>query len=667
MIYPFNTSEHLSVSQVGGKSKSLMEMTKAGLLVPKGLALSVKFFEDWDKEVRQHALWQSILSEPTKDHCDELKDLASKMTLTPQQREKLMKALEIFPKKSTLAVRSSSPEEDLAGSSFAGMYETYLGVLPDQLEDFIAKAYSSMYDFRVMEYKKQHNLDIEKTRISLIIQRQVPSDVSGVGFSLNPHNNCYDEAMINASFGLGEAIVSGIVTPDTYVVDKTNHKILEKKVNAKKIGLWLEGTGGIKELPNAMPKKQALRDDQIIELTDLITKCEEYYQFPVDIEWAYEGSTLCLLQARPITTYFPLREDLITKPGEIKHLYMDMIASSQGFSSHFSVLGLDIWNELIVAMKGGIIPVGPGGMVTGDHGRQYMDLSNSVKALGYKKASALFSMVGGQLTRTLSQLDWDEYTPKEKSEALKGLAGKAMKFSLKIIPSALSGLMKDSEKVVNNYLANTTKAKEGIRKDLPLDEPMRITMDNMIKEYEAVMSDMGIMMAGLVSEKKLKTIFQGTDCEQDVMTLGMDLPGNPTSAMGHALYNIAYFDEIKKTNSSEEFEEKYTKGFIPKGFLGLLMNISITMAVVDLRKLILPHLGFLRISLLSSTKLLILILSITRSKMLKNVERKHIADCLPQQQELVRPRPLKNMPESIPTPLASVRTQNIFTLLVLAP
>jgi len=129
------------------------------------------------------------------------------------------------------AVRSSSPEEDLSGSSFAGMYETYLGTTHNTLDAMIAKAYSSMFDFRMMGYKAQNNINLGGTCISIIIQKQIASAVSGVGFSLNPLNNSYDEVVINASFGLGEAIVSGIVTPDHYVVEKVEMEILQKKVN----------------------------------------------------------------------------------------------------------------------------------------------------------------------------------------------------------------------------------------------------------------------------------------------------------------------------------------------------------------------------------------------------------------------------------------------------
>ena len=219
-IYSFNTKESPLLTEVGGKAQSLISTTQAGMPVPGGLALSVAFFKPWTDKIKATAQWKSLLENPVKENCDAVKVLAEKLNLEEDQKSQLDKAMAELEGTEVFAVRSSSPEEDLAGSSFAGMYETFLGTTRDQLEETITKAYSSMFDYRVMEYKAQNSIKLEGACISVIIQKQIASNVSGVGFSLNPMNNCYDEVMINASFGLGEAIVSGIVTPDTYVVEK---------------------------------------------------------------------------------------------------------------------------------------------------------------------------------------------------------------------------------------------------------------------------------------------------------------------------------------------------------------------------------------------------------------------------------------------------------------
>ena len=224
MIYNFNTIKNPALNVVGGKAKNLIATTLAGLPVPGGLALAVSFFQEWTDDIKAGEAWKTLILNPNKENCDTVKVIAQKLKLTEEMEKALSAELKTLDGE-LFAVRSSSPEEDLSGSSFAGMYETFLGTTHDTLHETIANAYSSMYDFRVMGYKAQNNIDLQGTCISVIIQKQIASDVSGVGFSLNPLNNCYDEVAINASFGLGEAIVSGLVTPDQYIVEKTPAEI----------------------------------------------------------------------------------------------------------------------------------------------------------------------------------------------------------------------------------------------------------------------------------------------------------------------------------------------------------------------------------------------------------------------------------------------------------
>ena len=186
LIFPFGTDQQPTLAEVGGKAQSLIATTKAGLPVPDGLALSVAFFAPWTEAIKATPEWQSLLDAPTKEACDRIKALAAKLTLTDAQTETLTAHLDAMGTEGPFAVRSSSPEEDLAGSSFAGMYETFLGTPRDQLEDVIANAYASMFDIRVMSYKVRQGIALEGTAISVIVQRQIASDVSGVGLFAQP-------------------------------------------------------------------------------------------------------------------------------------------------------------------------------------------------------------------------------------------------------------------------------------------------------------------------------------------------------------------------------------------------------------------------------------------------------------------------------------------------
>lgn len=371
LIYRFDGDLEPTLAEVGGKALSLIATTRAGLPVPGGLALSVAFFAPWTEAIKATREWADLLASNDKEACDRVKAIAAQMTLAKDQGAALDKALAALGGDAVFAVRSSSPEEDLAGSSFAGMYETFLGTTRDRLPGVVALAYASMFDIRVMSYKVRQGIALEGTAISVIVQRQVASDVSGVGFSLNPLNNCYDEAVIDASFGLGEAIVSGIVTPDHHVVDKVTREILETRVSEKAVALHLGPEGGMTRSAPVDPNAQALSEAQVIELTELIEATEDHYGFPVDIEWAFEDGQLYLLQARPITTYFPLFPEMITAPGAPKKLYMDMIAVTQGFSERLSILGADIWTIVLERLKRGALPAGPDGYILNLHGRQY--------------------------------------------------------------------------------------------------------------------------------------------------------------------------------------------------------------------------------------------------------------------------------------------------------
>ncbi len=228
MIYELGSIQVPSISQVGGKAKALIETSGQGLPVPEGMVLSVDFFSHWLLDIKGSQDFRQMLETMTKEACDKVKKKAQSLIFDSEMNE-LFDARMAEISGNIFAVRSSSPEEDLEGTSFAGMYETYLGQNRGDLKGIVAQTFASCFDYRVMSYKKDKGMSLEDTSIAIIIQKQIASEVSGVGFSLNPLNNAYDEVFINSSFGLGEAIVSGIVTPDTFVYDVVEKKVIDEK------------------------------------------------------------------------------------------------------------------------------------------------------------------------------------------------------------------------------------------------------------------------------------------------------------------------------------------------------------------------------------------------------------------------------------------------------
>ena len=518
MIYNFTTTEKPALNVVGGKAKSLIATTQAGLPVPGGLALTVAFFQEWTDKIKAGEAWKTLVADPNKENCDTVKALAQKLELTEGMEKALSAELKALDG-ALFAVRSSSPEEDLSGSSFAGMYETFLGTTHDTLRETIAKAYSSMYDFRVMGYKAQNNIDLEGTCISVIIQKQIASDVSGVGFSLNPLNNCYDEVAINASFGLGEAIVSGIVTPDQYIVEKVRMEILEKKINEKKIALHLKANGGIEEKENSNAKEQALSNDQILELAEMIKKTEDFFcGFPVDTEWAFEGDKLYLLQARPITTHIPLFPELQTKPGEPKNIFIDLMGLTQGFTNSMSVLGMEIFSTILESIKGEILIKSIDGTAPALHGRQYLNVTNTFKGLGEKLGKKFLDSYDGNIKRIFEELDMKEYVQGPTPVSSRGLKWGLTKMTLKVLPSSLKAMFSDYHKVVDSY---NQSANEIMKKADAISAKGDIldTCNKAMTDVGLIMNNAGVLIIGMLNMKKFRKMFKGQDVEADITNL----------------------------------------------------------------------------------------------------------------------------------------------------
>lgn len=565
MIYKFNENEVPQLNQVGGKARALIETSKAGFLVPEGRVLSVEFFSTWLKEIKASEEWFKMISNVTKENCDNVKKLAQNLKMTDTMKNLFEKEMNDF-NGNVFAIRSSSPEEDLEGSSFAGMYETLLGQRKEKIECGISQAFSSCFDYRVVNYKKQQGIDLKDTSIAIIIQKQIASEISGVGFSLNPLNNCYDEVMINAAFGLGEAVVSGIVTPDVYIVDAIKNDIIHRQVKEKVMGLWLKEDGGIFEKPNEKPSNQALNDTQILKLTKLIKQCEIFYNKPVDIEWAVKNEQLYLLQVRPITTYLPLFKELLTKPGEKKHLYLDLVCMTQGFSESFSVLGLEIWKKFFSELGGFDMPEGMDGLTLFYHGRHYFHIPNVLAGLG-KMGQFMMYNYDGSVKRIMNSYPMSEYIHKNKLPKVKKAKKAMMKAYLKMAPSMIKAILLDYKKVLAEYQKTIGQAKTIFKIDLDQELSFSNEIQKAYKTLDKVMMAQGIILAGINAERVLKKMFKNLEADKYIAAMGSKV--NPTSQMGVCMFKLASEPEFQQIQSSEEFEvklrkEKFSQNFMSK-------------------------------------------------------------------------------------------------------
>ena len=416
-----------SIAEIGGKAASLVRLSQAGFRVPDGAVLPVLWFSDWWEELEKTDAWsrfEAISEAPWTTHCEALKKAASVLPYSDEMRAGLEEVRELVASwghGATCAVRSSSPDEDLENASFAGGYATVLGVLGDGIEDAVRKCFVSCLDERVVLYKAQHGFDVHRPRIAVLVQRQVESDVSGVGFSLNPVTNDYDEAVIDANFGLGETVVSGEVTPDHFVVDKPGRKILERHIGSKSVSRWIRPGGGIELRDEARGEQTSLEDEQVLELTDALSRLEEIYEHPVDIEWAYAQGELHLLQARPITAYFPLSDDMQTEPGAPRRLYLDgNLSDSITSNEPLSMLTLDGTRVMMERMAQNYrIPHDPKEQPLSDliifrGARMYIAYSDLLWFASPQRLAAPYEIMDVLLYRTLDNLDRKSYRPKTK-------------------------------------------------------------------------------------------------------------------------------------------------------------------------------------------------------------------------------------------------------------
>ena len=300
------------VSSAGGKGSSLGEMVRNRISVPKGFVVLVGAYRAFMTENGLLQKIEEIVSKTTDEEVDTL-EKASKKIRKLFDSAKISKDLErhifrAFEKLNTkyVAVRSSATMEDSFSASWAGQLETYLNTTKESLSENIKKCWSSLFTPRAIVYRMDKELPLKDIGVAIVIQEMVQSDVSGNAFSVHPVTQDRDSMVIEAVYGLGEALVGGNITPDTYVIQKSNKSISKLEVSNQSKALSEKVSGGSKwrSLPNRLRDKQKLSNKEIQKLSALILRIERHYNYPVDVEWVKKGSNFFITQSRPITTLF---------------------------------------------------------------------------------------------------------------------------------------------------------------------------------------------------------------------------------------------------------------------------------------------------------------------------------------------------------------------------
>jgi pyruvate,water dikinase len=299
----------------GGKAANLGELTSAGFNVPGGFVLTTAAYDYFLDKNNLFNKVERLLAKVDVGSEVSLQQVSTEVRrafdagkvpkdLEEEVRMAFHELFEDRPAPGLVAVRSSATAEDLPTASFAGQQDTFLNISDaDDLIDKVKKCWSSLFTPRAIAYRASKGFEHSQVKLAVVVQRMVNSDVAGIMFTVDP-NSELPHIIIEAGFGLGESIVGGKVTPDTYVVDKFHNKIINKRI-AKQTWKLVRGKTGdtVKaDVPEGLASSQKLSDEDIIALADIGNQIEMHYNKPMDIEWCTEKGDMYIVQARPVTT-----------------------------------------------------------------------------------------------------------------------------------------------------------------------------------------------------------------------------------------------------------------------------------------------------------------------------------------------------------------------------
>lgn len=310
-ILPFAKISKSLIEIAGGKGASLGEMTIHNFPIPPGFVILAPTFEQFLKDSDINIEINSALNKVNPKDIESV-DSASKIiqSLIKEYDIKVKLKKDIFESFDLLnakyvAVRSSATAEDSKIDSWAGELESYLNTTKDLLLQNIKKCWASLFTPRAIFYRFERKLHKRKVSVAVVVQKMIESEISGVAFSVHPITKDPNQMIIEAGWGLGEAIVLGKITPDAYVVDKKEKNIIDINISEqdKKI-IRKSNDGELKEAEVLKDKinQQKLSGNQIMELAEIILNIEKHYGSPQDIEWAYKNNKFYIVQSRPITT-----------------------------------------------------------------------------------------------------------------------------------------------------------------------------------------------------------------------------------------------------------------------------------------------------------------------------------------------------------------------------
>ncbi|HEX5151631.1 MAG TPA: phosphoenolpyruvate synthase [Parafilimonas sp.] len=554
------TKQHV----VGGKGANLGELSGIdGIRVPDGFCISTEAYKRIIEATPSITKLLDDLSLLRAEDRDKISELSSEIRRTiegikiPKDiRSAIIHHLSITGEKTAYAVRSSATAEDLPTASFAGQQDTYLNIIgKESILQHISKCWASLFSDRAVIYRIQNGFDHSKVQLAVVVQQMVFPQAAGILFTADPVTGNRKVLSIDASFGLGEALVSGMVNADVYKV--RNGKIIDKKISTKKLVVYALKDGGTtqQEIEPGQQNKQVLTDEQILQLKLIGRKVEEHFGCPQDIEWCLADDNFYIVQSRPVTTLYSIPE---TNDKE-NHVYVS-VGHQQMMTDPMKPLGLSLWQ--ITASR----PMFKAG------GRLFVDVTQQLASPGREMLLNLMEqhdpLMKDALMTIIERGDFIQLLPDEQKPATGSQGPPPLDFKTlnEYDPAIVDSLIKHDETGIE-ALKQTIQTKSG-------PDLVDFILEDMQQLRKSLFSpqSFGVIMTAMNAASRINEKMKEWLGEKNVAdTLSQSLPNNITSQMGLALLDVA--DTIRPYPEVIEHLSRHT-GIEDDNFLNELLEFT---------------------------------------------------------------------------------------------
>ncbi|MBM7587422.1 pyruvate,water dikinase [Bacillus pakistanensis] len=561
-VLGFEEIEKTKLMVVGGKGLNLGELSRVeGISVPEGFCVTT---EAYKRVVQKNKKFTELLDELSFLKVEDRERIAEISKNIRRVIEGLGMVEEITEEithkhielgvEHAYAVRSSATAEDLPFASFAGQQDTYLNIIgKETLLEHISKCWASLFTERAVIYRIQNGFDHSKVFLSVVIQRMVFPEASGIMFTADPVSFNRKVLSIDASFGLGETLVSGLVNPDNYKVREG--KIVEKTISTKKVAIHAITEGGTQEqeIEPDRQTKQTVTDDQILQLEKLGRKLEAYFSCPQDIEWCLFENTLYIVQSRPITTLYPM---LDSNDGE-NRVYMS-VGHQQMMTEAIKPLGISFFSLL------SRFELNTAG------GRLFFDLSHDLASpVGRKLILSTMGkndpLMHNVISNLMERKDFMMALPKGKR--MFTLGSEELTWSLPV--KAIQAYQKNDITIVQRLISKSQASLKEVEQTIEnfSGEELFDFIEQDHKQLKKLLYDqqsLGVIMVGVYAANWLnKKMEKWLGDKNTADILSQSVPYNVTSEMGLALLDVSdvvrqypavktYFKEAKDESFFEE-------------------------------------------------------------------------------------------------------------------